>query len=171
MAGFELRFRIGQPLEAELRKRDQEVDREGQWARKDSASAIARRDLGRYYDLLGCELAALNLTEGEASLTCDANNGLGTMSLALVDDGGARAASMGGWLRAMLLANVNDAVALNAADKKWGLTEDQAAGLLDRMQRWTPGQVLAVADAVERFWAHPGTTTIQSVGLVAPGLN
>lgn len=160
MAGFELRFRISTDLEGELRRRDQEVDREGQWARKDSAGAIARRDLARYYHLIARELQALNLTEGEASLICDANNGLGALTLGLEED------RMGGWIRSMLLANVNDAVALNAWDKKWGLTEEQAAALLERMRRWTPGQVLAVADAVERFWAHPEMTTVQSVGLV-----
>lgn len=165
MPNFELRFRISTDLEAELRRRDQEVDREGQWARKDSAGAIARRDLARYYHLIARELQALNLTEGEAGLICDANNGLGALTLGLEED------RMGGWIRSMLIQNVNDAVALNAWDKKWGLTENQATALLERMRRWTPGQFLAVADAVERFWAYPETTTVQSVGLVTPGRN
>lgn len=158
MAGLDLRFRIPAALEGELRARDQEVDRTGQWARKDSAGAIARRDLGRYYNLLAMELRSLELTEGEASLICDANNGVGMLSL--VDE-----AMPLGQLRAHLLTNVNDAVALNAWDRKHGLTEQETTALLERMRRWTPGQVLAVADAVERFWAHPETTTVQSVGL------
>lgn len=164
MASLELRFRVSPELETQLRTRDCEVDRNGQWARKDSAGAIARRDLGRYYGLLQSELAALQLTEGEASLICDANNGLGAMTLGLADDGAHRQAGVGGWLRAALLANVSDAVALNAYDRKHGLSEQEATGLLERMRRWTPGQVLAVADAVERFWAQQ-EATVESVGL------
>lgn len=158
MANLELRFRVPPEIETQLRLRDQEVDRTGQWARKDSAGAIARRDLARYYDLLCRELAAINLTEAEASLICDANNGL--EALTIVDPGNA------GSLRAHLLTNVSDAVALDGYDIKHRMTEEQATALLERMRRWTPGQVLAVADAVERFWAHPETTTVQSVGLV-----
>lgn len=170
MASLDLRFRVPPALEAELRSRDQEFDpRAGaQHARKDSAGLIARRDLGRYYALLESELAALSLTEGEASLICDANNGLGSMALALTDDASPRCAGVGGWLRAALLANVSDAVTLNAYDTKHGLTAQEATGLLERMRRWTPGQVLAVADAMERFWAAQGAT-VESVGLVRGG--
>ena len=168
MASLDLRFRVPPALETQLRARDQEFDpRAGaQFARKDSAGLIARRDLGRYYALLESELAALELTEAEASLIADANNGLGSLALALTDDASPRCAGVGGWLRATLLANVSDSVALNRYDEKHGLTEQQATDLLQRMRRWTPGQVLAVADAVERFWAQPETTTVQSVGLV-----
>lgn len=160
VSGLHLRFRVGPGLASEVRARDCETPREGQWARKDSAGWVARRDLGRYYDLLAAELAGFRLTEAEASLIVDANNGLRALSLA-------EAGCPAGWLRAHLLANTSDAVALNGYDRKHGLTEEQATDLLERMRRWTPGQVLAVADAVERFWASQGAT-VASVGLVAP---
>lgn len=161
MSGLHLRFRVGPGLASEVRARDCETPREGQWARKDSAGWVARRDLGRYYDLLAGELAGLKLTEGEASLIADANNGLG--ALGWLEHAGSPAA----WLRAHLLANTTDAVRFFGVVRKHGLTGKQATNLLERMRCWTPGQVLAVADAVERFWASQGAT-VASVGLVAP---
>lgn len=161
VSGLHLRFRVGPGLAAEVRARDCETPREGQWARKDSAGWVARRDLGRYYDLLAVELAGLRLSENEANLICEANNGLGALGLV-------EAGSPAGWLRAHLLANTADAVALTEAHRKHWLTGKQATDLLERMRCWTPGQVLAVADAVERFWASEGAT-VASVGLAGNG--
>lgn len=158
MPNLRLIFRVPADLESELRARDCEVGYNGQFARKDSAGAVARRDLARYYELLRLELRSLDLTDEEASLICDANNGIGLLVYA-------HEGPELGLLRASLITSVNDAVALNSYDRKHRLTEQQATALLERMWRWTPGQVLAVADAVERFWAHPETTTVQSVGL------
>lgn len=150
MAGFDLRFRIPPELETHLRARDMEAPREGQWARKDSAGHIARRDLARYYELLGRELATVQFSAAEASLVCDANNGTWW------DEG---------WSQALLWANTADAIRLNGLDAKWGLSEQQGAALVARLQSLSPGQGLAVIDAVERFWAGCPEATVESVGL------
>lgn len=90
------------------------------------------------------------LTEAEASLICDALNGIwmaDTYALPLI------------W------AGVSDACRLNDLGGKWGLDEQQQTALIKRMQGWNTAELLAVIDGVERFW-RDHEATVQSVGMV-----
>jgi hypothetical protein len=93
----------------------------------------ARRDLLRYYTLLRLEEARLALAEAEENLLRDALNGV--------------------WLDetswAYLALEIEDAVRLDALDRKWGV---DGAALLARLHALCPGQLAALADAIERFW-------------------
>ena len=99
---------------------------------------------------LAQELRTLTLTEAEACLICDACNGW--------------------WIEehsaSFLWANVADDVRLNGGDAKWGLSPEQAAALVQRLQQLTPGQVFALADAVERFWVSPDLNALATPDLL-----
>lgn len=122
-----------------------------------STNMVARRDLGRYYRLLADELRSVNLTEAEASLICYALNGPH-----LMDVGSLRGLSA----LTVLRVEVSDAITLNAYDLKWGVNGGELAAKLDAL---TPGQAMAIIDAVERFWADCATATVHSVGLTKGG--
>lgn len=112
-----------------------------------------RKAASRYFSLLERELAALDLTEDEASLVCDALNGTSW------DYGGLGQPSAGSAVRLELA----DAIRLSGLDRKWEVDQDL---FLSKVGRWSEAQCLAVLDAVERFWADCDTSTVQSVGLV-----
>ena len=116
------------------------------------------RDLGRYRWLLADALASIELTEGEAALICDANNGMGTFDLYDEAPGGHEWRS---WR-----FNVEDSIRLDGTDEKWGV---DAKALLAKLADMTPVQLCAVADAVEKFWARceePTDKLLREVGLV-----
>jgi hypothetical protein len=113
---------------------------------------VAERDLGRYYALLERDLRAVDLTEREALALAD--NHTGTLWEA--------------WSAtpAMLAANVEDDPDLGA---RWSL--DQAA-LIAKLRALTPGQALAVIDAVERAWRRDEPDMagrLRAAGLVRDG--
>lgn len=125
-------------------------------ARRGSAPAggIARRDLERYYALLRAELGTVDLSEGEASLVCDANNGVFWESMTAH----------------LLWAGVSDAIRLEELDTKWGV---DGPALVEKLRALTPAQTLAIIDAGERFWtavgggdASPTGELLRRVGLV-----
>jgi hypothetical protein len=115
-----------------------------------SANEVARRDLGRYYVLLERELRTVELGEAEASLITDALNG--TMMDA------------GSWT--LLWAEIDDACLLDRLHEKWDV---DGGRLVAKIRAMTPGQTLALVDAVERFW-QPGQVEDTGAQLRAVGL-
>lgn len=116
-----------------------------------SASQVAQRDLGRYYDALALALASVEMTEGEAGLIVDALNGT------IIDT-----AAVSG-------LHYEIADALPDLAEKW---EVDGVALRAKARGWSYLQRLAICDAAERFWdANHVPNTRQrlvAVGLVRP---
>ena len=128
----------------------------------DEWSTLRRqRDERRYRALLDGALSEVRLTVPEASLVCDALNGHGTMSMVDREEPG-RDADWAFWR-----ASVADAVAQNGANEKWGVDWPALGAKLAAL---TDVQQLAIADAVERWWASDDRDTtadsLSAVGLV-----
>ena len=119
----------------------------------DHGGAIVARDLGRYYALLARSLAALTLTEAEASLICDACNGTLWEPHTIP----------------LLWAAVDDAIRLNGLADRWRV---DGAALVVKLRALSAGETFALADAVERFWRQPGSNDhpvavqLRAVGLL-----
>jgi hypothetical protein len=96
-----------------------------------TGSLVARRDLGRYYALLDAALGTVHLSTAEAALVCDAVGSAAADQYAFV------------W------AAVADGIRARGLEAKWSV---DGAALIDRLRALSPGQALALADAVERFW-------------------
>jgi len=107
--------------------------------------AVASRDLERYYVAL--ERALPTFSKHEAMAILDANNG------SLWEP----------WSVSLLWANVADTEALG---EKWGIDQSD---LVARLRALSHIEALAVADACERFWDHPGLND-GDVALKASGL-
>lgn len=130
-------FRVGKGhLAEQLEARD--------YPHESHANELARRDLGRYYEVLARSLATVQLSKAEASALCDANNGT----------------AWDNWSISLLWANVADCPGL---DEKWGVNVD---ALIAKIRSWSYPQCLAVVDAIERFWVRCEESTVESVGLV-----
>jgi hypothetical protein len=147
-------FRVGAALAPALEERRRPYEAWG---------STAKRDLERYYRLISHELAALDLTVREASLICDALNGVWLMDEAEAGE----ASIMLAW------AEVSDAVRWGDAASHHGLTDEEAHDLIERLREMTPGQRYALVDAVERWWVRgvPDETmtideSLRAVGLV-----
>lgn len=114
-------------------------------------SAVAARDLERYYAVVAAELATIHLTEAEGAAICDALNGtlLEPSTLHLL------------WAE---VASRDTALTV-----KWHVRVD---ALAQRLRTFTPGQTYALADAVERFWLiaddsdRPPDELLRTVGLL-----
>lgn len=91
------------------------------------------RDIQRYRRLLADELQRLALTEDEALLICDALNGV------WVDESSYR----------LVGTEILDAIQHDNLHIKWQVAD---LALAKRLAEATPGQSLALVDAVERFW-------------------
>ena len=102
-------------------------------------SFTAREILKRYFDLMERELRTVNLTRKEACAICDVCNGWAMDPHSIM----------------FMWAEVSDGISLNQIDKKWGV---DGPALVAKIRAWTPGQTLAVADAVEKFWHDPNPT-------------
>jgi hypothetical protein len=116
-----------------------------------SISEVAKRDLERYYALLEAELSRLKFTEAEASLLCDACNGLWVDSPRSVP---------------LLWAEVQDACDLSHLHLKW---EVDPVALVAKLRAASPSQVWALIDAIEQFWKLTNLSTAEAlhqVGLV-----
>ena len=100
-----------------------------------SLSAVATRDLDRYYAALRHELCAAHLSEGEAAALCEVLHGT------FVDAESA-------W---SLPVEVEDALGDGLADR-W---EIDGPVLVARLQAMPWSRLLAIVDAVERWWALP----------------
>lgn len=116
-----------------------------------AAGSTARRDLGRYYALLARALGAVQLTEAEASLLCDASNGTLWEPASIP----------------LLWAGVDDAIRLHGVDRQWGV---DGPALVARLRALDAGASWALVDAVERFWRNPNprAEALRRVGLVRP---
>jgi hypothetical protein len=112
--------------------------------RSRSEHQTARRDLTRYYKMLGEERPAF--THGQASLLCDLLNGV---IFEPIDH-----ASQ------ILQIEVQDAP--DRLFKKWGVDPDR---LEKRVADLSFAEALATIDAVERFWASAGEKPVTEVGL------
>ncbi len=115
-----------------------------------SLGDVARRDLERYYTILRHELRAADLTKGEAAALCD------VLVSTWMDAHTARLLDM----------EVEDALA-DGLDDKWGIDGLQLARRLAAMP-WS--RRMAIADAVERWWALQEESRTLSEGLATVGL-
>lgn len=120
-----------------------------------------QRDLRRFRRLLDEALSTIKLTVPEAALICDANNGIGSFSLYEESAADADVQS--------LIPNVADSMALNHSDQKWGVDGKRLVDYLTGLERI---QLLAIADAAERWWRLPDSDrdtladSLSAVGLV-----
>jgi hypothetical protein len=121
----------------------------------------AERTLTRYHALMAAELARCRFTEAEASLLCDAGDGMYWEPSSIP----------------LLWTEITDAIDLDALAARWQLgggrrtdAEHFEAGshLIAKLRALTPGQTFAVVDAVERFWTDPNPRgeRLRAVGLV-----
>lgn len=136
------------PAPIQFRDRDLEPQLDARAAHGNGRGGVASRDLARYYELLRRSLPTF--TREEAGAICDACNGT------LWEP----------WSMSLLWADVADCEGLG---EKWGI--DQAA-LVARLRGLTYPELVATADAVERFWTSSGTYAISDTddALVACGL-
>ena len=112
-----------------------------------SPGRVAARDLGRYYMLMQATLPTLGLSEGEATLICEAIDGVGLLGT-----------------HGLIWAHIDQACRDSVIGKRHGLDEHQQAALVERMRSWSPVQCLACVDAVERYWLDT-TRSVREVGL------
>lgn len=114
-------------------------------AEKGRVSAIARRDLVRYQNLLKWSLKSLNFERNEIMLLIDTMNG-----------------SMGGDFdidpATLLLVSVADSCDFGM-DKKW---EVDKSALIKKLQRLSRVEAAALLDAIERFWYEPDSYQIDT---------
>lgn len=92
---------------------------------------------------LEAALAEVELSEGEASLICDALNG----TMALLDHS-ADGYSAAGYAT-HLYAEVSDGCSINGLGEKWGV---DVRPFLRRLRALTPVQAMAVMEAMRLFW-------------------
>ncbi len=113
-------------------------------------SMTARRDIGRYYDMLIRSLPTFS--ENEALLLCDVLNGTIIESFSVP----------------LLWTEISDAVQ-EGYDEKW---EIDGAALVARLRALTPFECMAVGDAVERYWSgeYSRTSTESRMRLYQTGL-
>lgn len=104
------------------------------------ADAI-RAALQRYYEVCRRHLAALGLSRHELALCCDALNGVW-----LDADTDHAAAQL-----AVVWAGIADAIHLNGLAEKHGV--DDPAALVERLRAASYGDLVALVDFAERFWA------------------
>ncbi len=114
---------------------------------------VARRDLERYYDTLAAELHRVRLTVSEAWALCDLLNST--------------------WVDGLCARHLADELEDGLVDgiaQRWGI---DGLGLIARLRRLGPTALLAICDAVERWWALPGNrwtaADLHAVGLVRDG--
>jgi hypothetical protein len=110
---------------------------------------VARRDLERYYTILRDELRAADPTKGEAAALCD------VLASTWMDAHTAQCLDM----------EVEDALA-DGLDEKWGIDGLQLARRIAAMP-WS--RQMAIADAVERWWALREESRTLSEGLAIVG--
>lgn len=119
-----------------------------------SLHLTARRDLERLYALLDKErrtIAGL-FTVPELSLILDSSNG--TLWEAHTMN--------------MLWVNVEDSIKLDRLDAKWKIDGES---LVERLRSLSPGAIVALVDAVERFWnTDPDARSLDAEGLMSVGL-
>lgn len=115
---------------------------------------VARRDLERYYTLLARALMAVReqFSEAEIELLVDATNDLMVRPETVH----------------LIWAEVADALRDGLAEK-WQV---DGPALVEKLRGFTPSEMMALADAIERFWTGLYQMTdmqerLRAVGLVA----
>lgn len=98
-------------------------------------SNVVNRDLGRLYSLYDRALKEVPIGEREAALITDALNGV---QLDIIT-------------APHLWAHVLENMKADKLDNKWSV---DGPGLLAKLQKLSPLQALAVADAAEQYWAR-----------------
>ena len=125
--------------------------------RDERPSAIAKRDLQRYYELLDECLVKLDLSEQEAGMLTEAAAGVREL--------GEPARSK---MHRYLWAEVSDAIRESDLAQRWGVEDPQA--LVDRLRELGPAEQRALVDALERVWsadpAEDREVLLRRVGLV-----
>jgi len=113
-----------------------------------SIDLVAKRDLERYYALIGQQP---QFSPGEACLLADAMNGVHEEP----------------WSINVFWAGVQDAIDLEHLDEKWKVDGKE---LVARLRALSAGEKYAVVDAVERAWAiwrtEPDADTVKTLKLV-----
>lgn len=61
-------------------------------------------------------------------------------------------------------AEVGDHIDLNDAGDKWGLSPDECHALVMALGELTQGQVVALVDAIERWWSDPSASQETPLG-------
>ena len=105
--------------------------------RGEDTVAVGLRDLKRYYTLLNHHLLELFMTAGEANLICEA------LKAYRFDDDPEQARTV--WKQ------VDAAIQQNQLDQKWRV---HRGNLIRKLQALQDLQVIALVDAVERYWAR-----------------
>jgi len=103
--------------------------------RSDNRSRTVEQDLDRYYFMLDYELEKLskNFSIEEYCLITDALNGV----------------LFSPWSIRLLPAQIEDAIIYEKASRKWKVKGQE---LVEKLKKCNYGQLLAIADAAERFW-------------------
>lgn len=103
--------------------------------RGDTLSAVALRDLKRYYALLNQCLAEISFTEGQACLLCNALKDYG------LENNSEQVKAI--WQR------VAQAIERDQLNPKWGVSGES---LIRKLQAFNSLQAVALIDAVEQYW-------------------
>ncbi len=104
--------------------------------RGEDVSTIGLRDLQRYYALLNYHLLELSLTAGEGKLLCEA------LKNYRFEDDSEQARTV--WRR------VSDVIQRDQLDQKWSVN----SAFIPKLQALNHLQVVALVDAVERYWVR-----------------
>ena len=116
--------------------------------RGDMLSAVALRDLKRYYALLSQCLIKISFTEGQAYLLCDALKDYWLENNYGLENSSEQIEAI--WQR------VAQAVEQDRLNQKWGVNSET---INRKLQAFDSLQTLALVDAVEQYWvrekSHP----------------
>jgi hypothetical protein len=105
--------------------------------RGDNTSTVGLRDLKRYYALLNYHLLEISLTTDEAKLICEA------LKDYQFEDDPEQTRTI--WKQ------VDTVIRQNQSDPKWSVNRE---ALIRKLQGLTDLQVVALVDAVERYWVR-----------------
>jgi hypothetical protein len=124
--------------------------------RGEDIKAIESRDLKRYYALLNYHLLELTLVTSEVNLICEA------LKDYRIEDDSEQAR--------VIWKHVKTAIQRNQLDEKWGIN---GSAIIRKLQDLNHLQIIALVDAVERYWIRgksnhqePVGTTLSRVGLI-----
>lgn len=105
--------------------------------RGDMLSAIALRDLARYYVFLNQCLVDISFTEGQARLLCDTLKGYD------LDNNSEQVKAV--------CQRVVQAIERDQLNQKWGVNGEV---LIRKLQAFSSPQAVALVDAVEQYWVR-----------------
>lgn len=115
-------------------------------------SMIARRDLSRYWALVGEELATFSLTEHEALALCDVVKVVPVLDASTIR---------------LFWAMVERTLQKHDIAGKWSVSERT---LISKLKALSPGQAYALVDALERYWVVCDNVATPRAALQAVGL-